>query len=276
MIRIASVLTILLSASVAAASGQREANGDRAQVDENAEKPAENAATEAAASGGLSPFSISPSVPRLANAVALSGYDTAANSFRARGAAEGRLLKFLAARVEYDHGPANGPDDRVSLGLRASFLNQATHGVELGALVFYQPRDFREEGNVVAGLLVARRFDRLTLVLNPLVGSDPEGDDQSFELRFASLYKASSWLVVGLDSRGRYNLSSDQKRAGQFGIDWDAQAGASAAFGLGPLSLSLLVGPSFLERTYLAVDGSAGDHELHAGLLAMAGAGATF
>ncbi len=146
----------------------------------------------------------------------------------------------------------------------------------MGALIFYQPRDFREEGNVVAGLLAARRFDRLTLVLNPLVGSDPEGDDQSLELRFAGLYKASSWLVVGLDSRGRYNLSSDQKRAGHTSIDWDAQAGATAAFGIGPLSLSALVGPSFLQRTYIGLDGGTGQHDVQGGLLAMAGAGASF
>jgi len=218
---------------------------------------------------------VSPVVPRAATAVALSGYDSASSSFRARGAAEGRLLDFLAARVEYEHGPANGPSDRVSLGLRGSLLNQAQHGVDLGALVFYQPRDFREEGDVVVGLLLARRFDRLTLVLNPLVGSDPEGDDQSFELRCAALYKAGSWLVVGLDSRGRYNLSSDQKRLGSWGIDWEAQAGASTAFGVGPLLLSTLVGPSFLQRTYLGLAGP-GERQLRPGLLAMAGAGASF
>jgi hypothetical protein len=27
------------------------------------------------------------------------------------------------------------------------------------------------------------------LVLNPLLGSDPEGDDQSFELRLAALFR---------------------------------------------------------------------------------------
>jgi hypothetical protein len=275
MIRVITALTILLSASAAAASGPHETSGDRVGADETAEN-LKQSATRAAASGGLSPFSISPTVPRVANAVALSGFDTATNSFRARGAAEGRLLGFLAARVEYEHGPANGPDDRVSLGLRATFLNQAAHGVDLGALVFYQPRDFREEGNIVAGLLVARRFDRLTLVLNPLVGSDPEGDDQSFELRFAGLYKASSWLVVGLDSRGRYNLSIDQKRAGHWGIDWDAQAGATAAFGIGPLLLSALVGPSLLQRTQIGLDGSTGERTVQGGLLAMAGAGASF
>jgi hypothetical protein len=271
MLRISIALTILVSASTAAAAESERFDGDAA-----AQKPEKNTATQAAASGGLSPFSVSPGVPRVATAVTLGGYDSAADGVRARGAGEGRLASFLAARVEYEHGPANGPSDRVSLGLRATFLNQAAHGVDVGALVFYQPRDFRDEGNIVGGLLLARRFDRLTLVLNPLLGSDPEGDDQSFELRFAALYKAGSWLVVGLDSRGRYNLSSDQKRAGSWAIDWDAQAGASTAFGIGPLLLSTLVGPSFLQRSHLALDGTPGERQLRPGLLAMAGAGVTF
>ena len=290
MIRISIALTILATSWTAAAvepttevveSPSRRvlvptARQDRAEVDENAKNSAESSATQAAASGALSPFSVAPGVPRTATGVALGGYDSAAKTFRARGAAEGRLLDFLAARVEYEHGPANGPSDRVSLGLRAKFLNQADHGVELGALAFYQPGDFRQEGDIVLGLLLARRFDRLTFVLNPLVGSDTEGDDQSFELRFSGLYKAESWLVVGLDSRGRYNFSTDQKRAGHALLDWEAQAGASAAFGIGPLLLSTLVGPSILQQTDVGLTGIAGDHQIRAGLLAMAGAGATF
>jgi hypothetical protein len=271
MIRISIALTITTCALTASAAEHGYFDGEV-----EAEKSPENAAAEAAASGALSPFSVSPRVPRAANAVALSGYDSAADGFRARGAADGRVLEFLAARVEYDHGPANGPSDRVSLGLRAALLNQAAHGVELGVLGFYQPRDFREEGNVTLGLLLARRFERLTLVLNPLVGSDPEGDDQSFELRFAGLYKVGSRLVVGLDSRGRYNLSTDYKRAGHSGIDWEGQAGVSTAFGLGPLLLSTLIGPSFLQRSVVGLDGNPGETQLRAGLLAMAGAGASF
>ena len=267
MIRISIALTILAS-TFAAAAAERERS--------DAEKTPENTATDAAASGALSAFSVSPSMPRTASAIALGGYDGAARGLRARGATEGRLLGFLAARVEYDHGPANGPSDRVSLGLRGTFLNQQQHGVALGAMLFYQPRDFRDEGNVVGGLLLARRFDRLTLVLNPLVGSDPEGDDQSFELRFAGLFKTSSWLVLGLDSRGRYNLSSDLKRAGSWGIDWDAQAGVSAALSAGPLLFTTLVGSSFVQRSYLGLDGVSAERDLRGGLLAMAGAGGTF
>jgi hypothetical protein len=276
MIRISIAFTILVSASGAAAAEHERPASVPAKSSESTKKEPKNAAVDAAASGALSAFSVSPAMPRAAAAVALGGYDSAARGFRARSAADGRLLGFLAARVEYEHGPANGPSDRVSLGLRGTFLNQAQHGIDLGAMVFYQPRDFRDEGNVVGGLLLARHFDRLTLVLNPLVGSDPEGDDQSIELRFAGLYKTYPWLVLGVDGHGRYNLSSDQKRAGNWGIDWEAQGGATAALCLGPLLLTTLVGPSFLERTYQGLDGVAGQRDLRAGLLAMAGAGGTF
>ncbi len=254
----------------------RRAPREEPDADKNAAEPAKMSTTEAAASGALSPFSVAPGVPHAATGLALGGYDGAAKTFRARGAVEGRLVNFLAARVEYELGPANGPSDRLSLGLRAKFLNQAAYGVDLGVLAFYQPRDFRQEGDVVVGLLLARRFDRLMLVLNPLVGSDPEGDDRSVELRLAGLYNARSWLVVGLDSRGRYNLSTDQKRSGHSLLDWEAQAGASAAFGVGPLLFSTLLGPTILQRTQLGLDGSAGEHQVRAGVLAMAGAGASF
>ncbi|MES1186266.1 MAG: hypothetical protein ABUL60_20810 [Myxococcales bacterium] len=286
MIRISIALTILTSAlTVAAAEHEGSVSeiaespaseNDHAPVEQSQSKPGKSAATLAAASGALSPFSVAPGTPHAATALALSGYDSAAKGFRARGAAEGRILKFLTARVEFEHGPANGPSDRVSVGLRATLLNQATHGLDLGVLAFYQPRDFREEGNVVAGLSLARRFDRFTVILNPLAGSDPEGDDRSLELRLAGLYNASSWLVVGLDSRGRYNLSSDMKRAGHSIIDWEAQAGALASFGVGPLLFTTLVGPSFLQRTSFELDGGPGERQLSSGLLAMAGAGASF
>lgn len=282
MLRISIALTVFTVASTAAAA-KPDHNGDGASLegardvaDAGEETEGRERAARAAASGAMSAFSVSPAVPRVATGVVLSGYDSAASSFRARGAADGRIVSFLAARIEYEHGPSNGPSNRVALGLRATFLNQAAHGVDLGAMVFYQPNDFREEGNVVGGLLVARTFDRLTLVLNPLIGSDPEGDDQSFEVRFAGLYKTGPSLVVGLDSRSRYNLSNDFKRAGYSTIDWEAQVGASAAYGLGPVLFSALVGPSFLQRTDVAIDGTSGEPQFRAGLLAMAGAGAAF
>jgi hypothetical protein len=279
MIRISIGLAILVSTLGAAAAPPPPTEPE--SPPNGSENLQESAATTAVSEGSLSAFSVSPSLPRTAAAVALTGYDSAARGLRARGAADGRLLGFLAARIEYEHGPANGPSDRVSLGLRGAFLNQAHHGIELGAMAFYQPRDFRDEGNIdegniVAGLLLARRFARLTLVLNPLAGSDPEGDDQALELRFAGLYETNPWLVLGVDSHGRYNLSNDQKRAGKWGLDWEAQGGATAALCTGHFLFSALVGPSFLQRTYPGVDGAKSERELRAGLLAMAGAGGTF
>jgi len=258
------------------ASSAREDRAFPAQSPPAPESPEPDSTVDAAASGSLSPFSVAASVPRRAAAIALGGYDGAARSLRARAATEARLWPVLALRLEYEHGPANGPSDRVSLGLRASLLNQAQHGVDLGAMAFYQPRDFRDEGNVVGGLLLARRFERLTLVLNPLVGSDPEGDDRSFELRFAGLYRTRFPLVVGLDSRGRYNFSSDQKRVGNRGVDWDAQAGATVALGIGPMLVTALLGPSLIQRTYQGPGASSADRDVRGGLLAMAGAGGVF
>lgn len=258
------------------ASAAREDRALPPQSPPAPESPKTDSTVDAAAGGVLSPFSVAASLPRAAAAIALGGYDSAAGSFRARAATEARLLPVLALRLEYEHGPANGPSDRVSLGLRASFLNQAQHGLDLGAMAFYQPRDFRDEGNVVGGLSLARRFERLTLVLNPLVGSDPEGDDRSFELRFAGLYRTRFPLVFGLDSRGRYNFSSDQKRVGNWGVDWDAQAGATVALGIGPLLVTALMGPSLIQRAYQGPSGPSADRNLRVGLLAMAGAGGVF
>lgn len=287
MIRIRMLLTILASTGAAAAAEQQRSlpepgiefeqspRQDRS-VPENAVKSAETGAEPAAARGELSAFALTPIVPRAVNGLALAGYDGAASGLRARSAVDGRLVSFLAARVEYEHGPANGPDDRVSLGLRARFLNQAAHGVELSALLFYQPRDFREEGHVAFGLSLARRIDRLTLVLNPLVGSDPEGDDQSVEVRLAGLYRTGSLLVLGLDSRARYNFSEDEKRAGHSTIDWEAQGGVSAAFGVGPILLTTLVGPTLLRHSDVGLDGATQDRATRAGLLAMGGVGASF
>jgi fucose permease len=45
---------------------------------------------------------------------------------------------------------------------------------------------------------------------------------------------------------------------------------------LGPLLLSTLIGPSFLRRSSLGLDGTAGETQLRSGLVAMAGAGASF
>jgi hypothetical protein len=182
-------------------------------------------ASQAASDGMLSPFTSPAAIPTSrASAQSYVGYDSAVSEARAHAAAEGRLTSFLAMRVEFEHGPATGTEDRLSVGARLGILTQRQYGIDFGAGLFYQPKDFRGEGDVVGGLMLARHFDRLALFANTLFGSDPEGDDQLVELRLGSMYTASSWLSVGVDARSRMNFSQDQKRLRARTVNWEMQA----------------------------------------------------
>jgi hypothetical protein len=238
--------------------------------------PAKPKASQAASDGFLSPFTSAAAISKSrAIAQSYAGYDGAASEPRARVAAEGRLTSFLALRVEFEHGPATGTENRLSVGARLGILTQQKFGVDLGAAVFYQPKDFRDEGNVAGGLLLARHFGRVGVFANTLFGSDPEGDDQSLELRLGSMYAANDWLNVGLDARSRWNFSQDAKRARARSVDWEMQAAPTAILCWGSFSLMGLLGPSLLTITPPAGDTSAASYT-RAGLLAMAGAGGAF
>jgi hypothetical protein len=232
--------------------------------------------SQAASDGMLSPFTSPAVIPKFqASAQTYAGYDGAVSTARVRSAAEGRLTSFLALRVEFEHGPATGTDDRLSVGARLGILTQRQYGVDLGAGFFYQPKDFRDEGNLVAGLMIARHFGRLGVFASTLLGSDPEGDDQSMDLRLGTMYSASDWLSVGIDARSRFDFSQDQKRLGARRVDWEMQAAPTAIFCLHQFSLMALVGPS-LVRESEALGVPPGASRTHGGLLAMAGAGGAF
>lgn len=234
-------------------------------------EPGDDAA-RATDDGRLSPFTMGTVVPQAhAGVTALAGYDSAARSARAVSSAEARALKFLAIRVEYEHGPGTGSDDRVTLGARVAILRQAAHGIDLGAGFFFQPKDFRGEGDFVGAILLGRTFGRWGVFCNGLVGLDSEGDDGSAELRLASIYRVSKLLHVGLDARGRYNFSDDEKRFSAQQVNWEIQAGPLASMTLGPVALMAIVGPSALHLTQPNLD-----ERTALGVLAMAGAGAAF
>jgi hypothetical protein len=238
--------------------------------------PPPPSATQAASDGLLSPFA-SPALilTSRASAQSYAGYDSAVSLARVRASAEGRLASFLSVRVEFEHGPTTGADDRVSVGARLGILTQQKYGLDLGAGLFYEPKDFRGEGNIVSGLMVARHFRRLGVFASGLFGSDPEGDDQLLELRLGSLYAANEWLSIGVDGRSRSSFSQDQKRTQARSIDWELQAGPTAIFCLGQVSLMALVGPSIIRETPAGGESSR-DPRTHGGLLAMAGAGSAF
>ena len=268
----------MLTAATIAASEQeppRTLHRQPLPVDTVSPSAPEPKANQAASDGFLSPFTSPAVISSLrGSAQSYAGYDGSSATPRARAAAEGRLTSFLSLRMEFEHGPATGTDDRLSIGARLGILTQRQYGVDLGAGVFYQPKDFREEGNIVGGLMVARHFGRLGLFANGLFGSDSEGDDQSLELRLGSLYPASSWLTVGVDARSRMNLSEDQKRFRTRSVDFELQAAPTAIVCLGQFSLMALLGPSFIRET--GPGEVPGGRHTHSGLLAMAGAGGAF
>jgi hypothetical protein len=238
--------------------------------------PSESPSSAAAEAGLASPYAISAKVvPGRSWARAFAGYDSAVQVFRMSASAEAALARRLVVRVDFDHGPSTSATDRVSLGLRFQLLNQTAHGLDLGAGLFYQPNDFRREGNIVAALMLERTFSQLTVVANTLLGSDPEGDDGELDGRLATLLRVSRLVQVGLDSRFRSVLSTDAKRVGTTVVDWELAVLPTAVLILGPFTLVGQAGFSGTHQTESAAQPSE-QGSLHTGVLLMSGVGTAF
>ena len=230
----------------------------------------------AAEAGLLSPYTLSAQVISGRSWLrATGGYDTAAQTYRARSSAEAAVTSYLALRVDFEHGPSTTTTDRVSLGARLQFLNQKAHGLDLGVGAFYQPNDFRGEGNVVGGLMLGRRFDRVALFGSALLGSDPEGDDQELDGRLGTLVRIDRLVQLGWDNRFRSVITKDTKRIGTTTVDWELALLPNAIITLGPVAIFGEAGFSALQQTEF-VGQPEQRRNLRTGLLAMAGAGAAF
>jgi hypothetical protein len=233
-------------------------------------------AAAAADAGLLLPSVMAPSVfSGSAFASARSGYDGASEAFVARAVAEGSITRSLALRVDFEHGPSMGPENRLRFGGRLRLLDEESNGIDGAVALFYDANEFREEGNIVGGVLLGKRLGRMGLFVNALFGSDPEGDDQVLEVRLAPLYRVSDELQIGVDTRGRYNMSSDEKRSGTLTRDWELHALPTASYALGPFALVAEAGLSAQRTT-----GPFGEPDevskTNAGVLAMAGAAGAF
>ena len=244
---------------------------------DSARLPPESPKSVAAAEAGLaSPYALSAKVvPGQSWARAVGGYDSAAQAFRVTSSAEAALTKRIVLRVDFDHGLATTATDRLSLGFRMQLLSQNAHGLDLGAGLFYQPSDFRAEGNIVAALMLERRFNKVAVIGNALVGSDPEGDDQELDGRLATLVRINRVVEVGLDGRFRSVYSTDAKRIGTTMVDWELAVLPSAVLMIGPFTLIGEAGLSALQEAELA--GQPDEHKnLRTGILLMSGVGAVF
>ena len=205
----------------------------------------------------------------------MGGYDSAAQSFRVSSSAEAALTRRLVLRVDFDHGPSTSATDRVSFGFRLQLLSQTAHGLDLGAGLFYQPNDFRREGNIAAALMLERRFHNVALLGNAIFGSDPEGDDQELDGRLATLVRINRLVEIGVDGRFRSVLSTDRKRVGTTIVDWDMSVLPSAVLLVGPFTLIGEAGFSALHQTELAGQPDQ-RNVLHMGVLLTSGVGTAF
>jgi hypothetical protein len=251
--------------------GFEEIDTDRATDTEN------GGAARAADAGIFLPYTLAPSIEAgHAWVRALAGYDTAAASMRARSATEAGITSYLALRVDFEHGPGTGAEeDRVGIGGRLQFLTTKQHGIDSAVGLFYEPKDFRSEGNIVGALAVGRRFGPVALFGNALFGSDPEGDDQELGGRISLLYRVTPHFELGWDSRLHYILSTDVKRFGTTTTDWEFAFEPTASLSIGPLALLSEAGLSALQKT--GPIGQPAEHRhVQLGLIAMAGAGAVF
>jgi hypothetical protein len=243
---------------------------------DSARLPSESPKSTAAEASIASPYALSAKVVQGQSwARAVGGYDSAAQAFRMTSSAETAITSYLAFRADFDHGPSTSSTDRVSFGLKLQLLSQNAHGLDLGVGLFYQPNDFRQEGNIVGALILGRRFNSVTVLASALLGSDSEGDDQEVDGRLGTLIRISRLVELGLDSRFRSVLSSDAKRIGSSGIDWEMALLPNANLRLGPLLLIGEAGFTALQTTDLV--GEPTEHKnLRTGIIIMSGVGAAF
>jgi len=85
--------------------------------------------------------------------------------------------------------------------------------------------------------------------------------------------RATNGFHLGLDARGRYNFSDDEKRYDAQQILWELQAGPTASLALGPVALLAIAGPSALASQE---PGTGAHEQTRVGLIALGGAGAIF
>jgi hypothetical protein len=221
-------------------------------------------ATEA---GAYLPLSLFPEVGKTAALGAVSGgYDSAAEAPQFASFAEARIYGPFAARVGVSSN-VGGEALRPSVAGRAQFLDQQRHGVMAAVALAFKAEGFTEpEGELETTLSVGRRFGRTLLLTNLIYGQDPEGRERDAEVSAACLVRLATWAHLGLDGRGRFDLSPSgtaPSREPRYAVD----VGPVLNMAFGPLALSARAGLSSLAR---------GEDDPRFGTVAMAGVGSAF
>jgi hypothetical protein len=167
--------------------------------------------------------------------------------------------------VGLDYGERANSGMRPSGGLRVQALRQERHGIDMSVGAFYRPEGFTEaEGEFEAVVAFGRRIQRWALVANLVYGQDPEGAERDGEVRLAAQYDVVPRLHIGLDTRLRFDLGSEEGKRKQEGeAEFDFIAGPLLTYTLGYVALVANagvhgVGASSFQTGFVGLAGLAG------------------
>jgi hypothetical protein len=255
-----------LVAGVALALGLCLPGPARAEASEN-ETPPGPRSGDVAASAGRGNFlflSHAAAVGGQAGfASAGGGYDAARSSALFEATAEARVWGPLAVRGGAVY---TGNDQRLrpSFGVRLQALREAAHGLDATVGAFYRPEGLTEpEGEVEAVIAAGAHVGRTYVLGNLVYGQDPEGKERDGEVRLGAVAPIASRLLLGLDSRLRFDLGS--RAAGRGEPALDLLVGPTATVPLGRVALLLQGGASVVKMT-----------AVEAGPFVLAGLGSSF
>jgi hypothetical protein len=217
-------------------------------ADDSSEHPASGERAADSARAGM--FLALIEAPRVdtqrAFTTALGGYDAARDSALLEGRGEVTVWGPIALRIGvlYTQSPERL---RPTGGGRVQALSQARgQGIDMSIGAFYKPEGFTEgEGEVEGVLAFGRRFGRIGLFADLAYGQDPEGAERDGEVRLGALYEAMARMQLGLDSRLRFDLGSDEgKRREEGEAEYDLIAGPALSYAFDQVALGVEAGVS--------------------------------
>jgi len=182
--------------------------------------------------------------------VALGGYDGSSKSEVIEGRAEVTVYGPLALRVGVLH--TGEPNQlRPTVGARVQALAAPDQGIDMSIGLFYKPEGFTEgEGEIEAVLALGRRFGRFGVIGDLAYGQDPEARERDGEVRLAGLYTLSSIVELGLDSRLRFDLGTEEdKLEEEGGAEYDLLAGPLISAAFGSIAIGAEAGVAIRETT---------------------------
>ncbi len=199
--------------------------------------------------------------------IAFGGYDGAKGTAIFESSAEVRISRAVALRGSAVYSPSRGRM-QPSIGAKAQLLKTSRHGVDGAVGLSYRPEGLTEpEGEIEGGISFGRTFGASYLVGNLVYGQDPEGNERDGEVRLAGLRSIGERLLVGADSRARFDLGSEAaKLAAHHEATFDLNAGPVATVIVGPVALVAQCGASV--RRFAGTTAR--------GVFAMGGVGAAF